>query len=189
LRKIVDAFWFIIALLYLAEVWAWSRLSALIGLMVKAIPLERLKSWVVEKLEPMSPLATLAVFIIPVLMLEPFKIVALWFFAKGHMFAGIMMFVIAKFVGLGVVAFLFQTCKPKLLQIKAVAWLYETGLAAERWARMRVEPALNRLRALREEARQSWQALLRRYGISGRGAFRAKLARHAAALRRRMRWS
>jgi len=189
LRKIVEAFWFVVALLYLGEVWAWSKLSALIFLIVRAIPLERLKSWVVEKLEPLPPLATLVVFIIPVLMLEPFKIVALWFFAKGHIFAGIMMFVIAKFAGLGVVAFLFQTCKPKLLQIRAVAWLYETGLAAERWAKLQVEPALNRLKAFKEDARRSWQDLLQRYGISGRGAFRTKLARHAAALRRRMRWS
>jgi hypothetical protein len=189
LRKIVDAFWFVIALLYLFEVWAWSRLSALISQIVRTIPLEALKSWIVAKLEPLPPLATLIVFIIPVLLLEPFKIVALWFFAKGHILAGIMMFVIAKFVGLGVVAFLFQTSKPKLLQIRAVAWLYETGLAAENWARMRVDPALRRLRALAEEARQSWQAVLQRYGISGRGAFRAKLARRAAALRRRMRWS
>ncbi|MBF9234323.1 hypothetical protein [Microvirga alba] len=59
----------------------------------------------------------LLLFIIPIAILEPFKLYALYLFSQGKLVAGVLTFVIAKVVGLGLAERLFAIGRDKLLSI------------------------------------------------------------------------
>ncbi len=179
-RSIIKGFWFAVAILFLIESWLWTHMAALIARLVALVPLHEAKAWIIAKVQPLPPYATLAVFLIPVILLEPFKIVALWLFAKGHLVAGLLVFLAAKIVGLGVIAFLFEICKPKLLQIRWVNWLYIKAIEAKDWAKQQVAPTLHRIRVYRRFARIAWYHHLPKGQI-----IRSKILRRILWLRRK----
>jgi hypothetical protein len=113
-----------LAILFLVESWLWDTMGAAIARVIRAIPFERIKHFIASRIEHLSPMLTLGVFIIPVMVLLPFKFFALWLLAKGFVLSGILSILGAKLVGLGVTSFLFVLCKPKLLQLRGVNWRY-----------------------------------------------------------------
>jgi hypothetical protein len=89
------------------------------------------------------------VFAIPGLVLLPFKLAGLWLIATGHPLLGLLAFLLAKTVGLAITAFLYETCRPKLMEL---AWF--RGLSAwlarlRDWALRQTAPALRRIRAIK----------------------------------------
>lgn len=129
-----------LALLFLIESWLWEKTGALVARLVEKLPFAEIKQWITERIEHLSPLYTLGIFIIPFFLLLPFKLFALWLFAKGFVFSGILCVLGAKLMGLGVVSFLFNLCKPKLLQLKSVAWIYHQCLHWKERALQLVRP-------------------------------------------------
>jgi hypothetical protein len=181
-------FWFSLAVLFLIETWLWNHMAALIKRIVAAIPLDATKAWIVAKVEPLSPWPTLLVFLIPVIILEPFKIIGLWLFAKGHIIAGGAVFLAAKIVGLGVIAFLFETCKPKLMQFRLIAWSYNKCIQAKNWAKREIAPTLARIRILTNNLHERVNSLknsLAKYLPTNKGMFE-KIIRRIKALRRKL---
>ena len=59
---------------------------------------------------------TLIVFAVPVISLFPLKLAGLWLFANKYWIAALLTIVFAKFLGVGVAAFIFDVTRPKLLQ-------------------------------------------------------------------------
>jgi hypothetical protein len=59
----------------------------------------------------------LALFLVPLAILEPLKIYGLFLFGEGRFIAGILVFVVAKVVGLGLAERLFAIGREKLLSI------------------------------------------------------------------------
>src|SRR5215212_9264873 len=59
--------------------------------------------------------AVLALFLVPLAILEPLKIYGLFLFGEGRFIAGILVFVVAKVVGLGLAERLFAVGRDKLL--------------------------------------------------------------------------
>lgn len=85
--------------------------------------------WIETRIARMPPYVILALFVIPLAIIEPFKIYGLYLFAQGQFLGGIMVFVLAKVVGLGLAERLFAIGRDKLLSIRWFAWCHATLLA------------------------------------------------------------
>ena len=78
---------------------------------------ERTRRWIVS----LRPYPSLALFAVPVIILEPAKPLAGYLAATGHFFAGAMTFIAAEVLKLSFVERLFQLNRNKLLSIPAFA--------------------------------------------------------------------
>src|SRR5260370_25528394 len=83
--------------------------------------LQRTRRWVVS----LRPYPSLALFAVPVIILEPAKPLAGYLAVTGHFFAGAITFVIAEVLKLSFVERLFQLNRKKLLSIPAFAAGYK----------------------------------------------------------------
>ena len=146
MRRLVRVFWVIFALLFLLEAWLWAKLAPVVALLVSLLPLRAIKAKIAAAIEGLPPAATLIVFLVPVAILLPIKLVALWLFHGGHWFAGIGLLIFAKLAGLGVTAFIFELTRPKLLQIAWFARLYAIVMRGLDWAHAMVDPIKRRMR-------------------------------------------
>jgi len=82
--------------------------------------LERVRLWVAS----LRPYPSLALFAVPVVILEPAKPLSGYLIGTGHFFAGAVVFIAAEVVKLTLVERLFHLNKKKLLSIPAFAWSY-----------------------------------------------------------------
>src|SRR3954452_15557225 len=85
--------------------------------------------WVESRLERLSPYAALALFLIPVAIIEPLKIYALYLMGLGHVIAGVLTLVVAKIVGVGLGERLFAASRDNLLSIPWFAWCFSRAVA------------------------------------------------------------
>ena len=79
--------------------------------MVAWIPLRAFKQWLSERVDALSPAMTLIVFAVPVIPLFPLKLVGLWLLAHEYWLSAVIINVFAKFVGVGVTAFIFDVTR------------------------------------------------------------------------------
>ena len=63
---------------------------------------------------------TLIVFIVPVIPLFPLKLVGFWLLAHEYWISAVLTIMFAKFLGVGVAAFVFDVTRPKLLEMAMV---------------------------------------------------------------------
>jgi hypothetical protein len=82
---------------------------------------ERVRRWVIS----LGPYPSLAVFAVPVIILEPAKPLSAYLIGTGHFFAGAVTFITAEVLKLTFVERLFQLNREKLLSIPAFAWGYQ----------------------------------------------------------------
>src|SRR5215216_5943769 len=82
--------------------------------------LERVRRWITS----LRPYPSLALFAVPVIILEPAKPLSAYLIGTGHFFLGAVVFIAAEVLKLTVVERLFQLNKDKLLSISAFAWAY-----------------------------------------------------------------
>src|SRR6266480_4657874 len=83
--------------------------------------LERVRRWVTS----LGPYPSLALFAVPVIILEPAKPLSGYLIGTGHFFAGAVTFITAEVLKLTFVERLFQLNREKLLSIRAFAWGYQ----------------------------------------------------------------
>jgi hypothetical protein len=147
---------YILALLFLFEAWLWDLFRALGDQLARIIPLERFKAWISGQIQRLPPYAALCLFCIPVLVIFPFKVAALWLIAKGHVVFGGCAFFAAKVTGLGVTAFLYNLTSEKLMTLDWFRRLYALVMSWRDWAHRLVDPYKQQLadfmRAQREWA-------------------------------------
>jgi hypothetical protein len=86
-----------------------------------------------RRIQGLSPYLSLLLLSVPVLLVEPLKIVALFVAGKGHWLTGTGMIIGAYAVSLFVVERLFRVIKPKLLTLDwfAKGWAFYTALRAK----------------------------------------------------------
>jgi hypothetical protein len=72
----------------------------------------------------LRPYPSLALFAVPVIILEPAKPLAGYLLGTGHFFFGAVTFITAEVLKLTLVEQLFQLNRKKLLSIPAFAWGY-----------------------------------------------------------------
>jgi hypothetical protein len=96
-----------------------------------------------RRIQKLSPYQSLALLLVPVVLVEPLKLVALFVAGEGHWLTGTGMIIGAYAVSLLVVERLFRVVKPKLMTLSWFAKLW-TRLVALRnkvipWSRVPVE--------------------------------------------------
>jgi hypothetical protein len=133
-------FWTIVALIFLALSWVWDHLHPIISFVIGLIPLEGVKEAVRRFMAKLSPYPTLIVFLVPAVVHEIMKVVAIFLFRRHQWVAGAVMYIAADIIGLALVAFIFENCKEKLLSIPWFAWCYAKFDAAHRWAHAQIAP-------------------------------------------------
>lgn len=106
--------------LLLFEEWGWEPLAAL------AARLSRLPFWAAleERLRRLPPWGAVLAFFVPVLLLLPVKVLALFLFSRGHAATGLTVLVLAKLAGTAIVARIFQLVEGPLMRIPWFARWY-----------------------------------------------------------------
>src|SRR5260370_23420074 len=138
MKRLARPFWVILALLFLFEAWLWDRLARIVGRVVAVIPWGRIKPALVRLVDRLPPQATLVVFVVPFIVLLPLKFLEFWFLAHRQWVAAIAVLVLAKLVGLGVTAFIFEVTKDKLLQMAWFRRLYDLFLWSRHWTHAKI---------------------------------------------------
>jgi hypothetical protein len=148
MRKLSRVFWVALALVFLLEAWLWDHLQPIVAQVVDLVPWKRLKTRIAAFVRTLSPLATLAVFIVPVIVLLPLKFGEIWLLSHRRWFAALALLVFAKLLGLGVTAFIFDITRRKLLLIPWFRRTYDTVMWWRDWAHAMVDPVERRLKQL-----------------------------------------
>ena len=148
MRRINRFLLILLALVFLLEAWLWEHLSPLVAWVVARLPLRTLKEKIAAAIVNLPPAATLVVFVVPFIVLLPLKFAEFYLLAHRQWFAAIVVLILAKLLGLGVTAFIFDLTRPKLLQMAWFRWLYEKVLGWLDWAHALVDPIKQRIRRL-----------------------------------------
>lgn len=106
--------------LLLFEEWGWEPLAALAARLARLPLWGRAEQWV----RGLPPWGALLLFGLPVLMLFPIKLAAIFLFGRGHFVSGTVLLLGAKLAGTAIVARLFQLCEPALMRIPLFARWY-----------------------------------------------------------------
>jgi hypothetical protein len=129
-----------------------------------------LRAWIVS----LRPYPTLALFMVPVLILEPVKPVAAYLSATGHIMAALALLLVGEMLKIVLIERLFCISRDKLMSIAAFAWCYDKLLQARAWleslkgwqltrrvslvARRAVRRYVLELKASQKPQRPSWQS-------------------------------
>ena len=175
MRRVLKPLWILLALVFLFEAWLWNYLQPIVARVVDFVAWDRLKARLAAAIEHLGPYPTLLVFLVPFVLLFPLKLLGLWMLAHGSWLGAMTVLVLAKLVGTGVAAFIFDLTRPKLLQLSWFRWLYEHILVWLDKAHALIDPI--KLRIKRAARRYVW--LLR----PGRGG---RFLRRLGRIRRRM---
>ncbi|MEJ0074375.1 MAG: hypothetical protein WDO17_02840 [Alphaproteobacteria bacterium] len=175
MRRVFRPVLVLIALIFLIEAWLWEHLRPLVAWVVDLIAWDRLKARLARLIEWLPPWAVLIVFVVPFIVLLPLKFLEVYLLVHRQWLGAILVLVLAKLLGLGVTAFIFDVTRPKLLQMAWFRRLYELTLHWLDKAHALIDPI--KLRIKRAVRRYVW--LLR----PGRGG---RFFRRLARIRRRM---
>src|SRR3954468_22851206 len=175
MRRLLKPLWILLALFFLVEAWLWDHLRPLVAAVVNVIAWDRLKARLARLVEWLPPWAVLIVFVIPFVVLLPLKFLEVYFIVHRQWLGTIVVLVLAKLLGLGVTAFIFDVTKPKLLQMAWFRWLYEHILVWLEKAHALIDPL--KLRIKQAVRRLVW------LGQAGRAS---RFFRHIARVRRRV---
>jgi hypothetical protein len=175
MRRVFKPFLILLALVFLFEAWLWEHLRPLVAWVVGLVRWHRLKARLAAAIEHLPPYPTLLVFLIPVVLLFPVKLLGLWMLAHGSWLGAMAVLALAKVVSMGVTAFIFDLTRPKLLQLPWFRWFYEHMLVWLAKAHALVDPI--KVAVKRRMRKLFW---LMKPGRSGR------FFRRIARIRRRM---
>ena len=164
MRRILRPFLILLAVAFLIEAWLWEHLRPLVAAVVNVIAWDKLKARLTALVEKLPPWAVLIVFVVPFIVLLPLKFLEVYFIVHRQWVAAIFILVLAKLLGLGVTAFIFDVTKPKLLQMAWFRWFYELVLVWLAKAHAITDPIKHRIKTwladLRHRARR-WLWLMK----------------------------
>jgi hypothetical protein len=128
---------------------------------------DRLQAWIVS----LRPYPTLALFMVPVVILEPVKPVAAYLTTTGHVVAGLTVLLAGEILKLVLIERLFSISRDKLMSIAAFAWCYDKLSQAREWV----------------ESLKGWQ-LARRLTLAARHAVRSYALEMTSQKQHRVSW-
>jgi hypothetical protein len=121
LSRIFKPFVFLMAGIYfLLDAAFWMLAKPVIRWLADHWIFGSVRTWVMS----LGPYATLALFVVPVLVLEPAKPFAAYLTATGHVVAGLTVLGVAELLKLALIERLFRTSRDKLMSIRGFAWCY-----------------------------------------------------------------
>ena len=146
MRRLLQPIWVLLAVIFLIEAWLWDHLEPIVAWIVARIPLRAFKAWLAERVDTLSPAMTLIVFIVPVIPLFPLKMVGFWLLVHEYWMSAVFTIVFAKFLGVGVAAFVFDVTKDKLLEMGWFETLYDFVVTLRAKANALVDPIKLRIK-------------------------------------------
>jgi hypothetical protein len=174
LRRLLQPVWVLLAIVFLIEAWLWDHLEPVVARVVAAIPLAQFKRWLTERVDALSPAMTLIVFAVPLIPLFPLKLVGIWLLAHEYWMSAVFTILLAKLVGVGVTAFVFDVTRDKLLEMPWFERLYDLVLMVRAKATELVGPVKQRIREILTGHGEGWSArtlrLIQRFRKSVREA-------------------
>ena len=107
-------------------------LSSLKPLLRKIADLELFK-FIAAWIASLGPYPTLALFVVPLVLLEPVKPFSAYVIASGHFRLGVLVLVIGEILKIAIVERIFHIGRDKLMTIKAFAWIYNFAFGWLTW--------------------------------------------------------
>jgi hypothetical protein len=130
LKRILKPFIFVIAAIYfLVDAVLLTVARPIACWLAGHWVFDRLRTWIAS----LRPYPTLALFMVPVLILEPVKPVAAYLTATGHIAGGLTVLLVGELLKLVLMERLFCISRDKLMSIAAFAWCYDRLSQARQW--------------------------------------------------------
>lgn len=184
MKRLLSPVAFVLVAIYFAVDAAFSYVTKPLADRIGRLrPFKSVRMWIVS----LNPYSALALFAVPVAVLEPVKPMAAYLMATGHLAFGLGSLVGAEIIKLTVVERLFQLNRSKLLSIRAFAWGYgywrrvtDWVESSEVWQAIRLLKArivqnlrdfFSRRTVWRKARRVLWQSRSERSGASTRKNF------------------
>ena len=145
MRRLLQPLWILLAIVFLIEAWLWDHLEPLVAAVVAWLPLRAFKEWLSDRVDSLSPAMTLIVFIVPIIPLFPLKVAGFWLLTHEYWLPAILTIIFAKFLGVGVAAFVFDVTRPKLLEMAWFEKLYRFVIDLRAKALALVDPVKARI--------------------------------------------
>src|SRR3954468_10432935 len=156
LRRLFQPFWVLLAVIFLIEAWLWDHLEPVVARVVAWIPLRAFKQWLADRVDTLSPAMTLIVFFVPIVPLFPLKLVGLWLLTHEYWASAVITIVFAKFLSVGVTAFIFDVTRTKLLQMSWFKRGYDVINDLRLRAKALVDPVRQRIREMLRGNADGW---------------------------------
>ncbi|MBC7682362.1 MAG: hypothetical protein H7172_08520 [Ferruginibacter sp.] len=102
-----------IALVLIFGEWGWDPLKRTMNRLARLPVWSQLEALI----QRLPPYAALLVLCVPMVILLPVKLLAVYWLARGHTVLGLLVVLAAKVVGTAVAARLFQLTQPALMQL------------------------------------------------------------------------
>jgi hypothetical protein len=162
MRRLLQPFWVLLAVIFLIEAWLWDHLEPIVARVVALIPLRAFKQWLADRVDTLSPMMTLVVFAVPVIPLFPLKLVGLWLLTHEYWLSAVVTIILAKLLGVGVTAFIFDVTRSKLLEMPWFERLYGFIMGLRAKATALVNPIKLRIREMIRGDGGGWSSRLLR---------------------------
>ncbi len=162
-RPLVIAF----ALVFLFETWIWGGMVAAVRAISALAPWERWKGAARSLINRLPAFVAVFLFGVPVVVSEAGCAVSVFFIAIGHIVAGTVGYILFKFVGLALIAVIFDVTREKLMTLRWFVFLYNKINEFHEFASKLMKPYRDAMAAIigewRERARNYWRRFA--YGV------------------------
>lgn len=124
----------LLAIFLIFEEWLWDSLTTFGHLLVRWLNLGAVERW----LSQTSPNVALLAITIPLLIVTPLNLTAIWMLTHGLLIQGILLELLAKLLGTVLIARVFALTKPQLLSFTFLRIIYTTITGWMQWAHRKV---------------------------------------------------
>jgi hypothetical protein len=172
MKRLVKLIGYVLAAMYLCVDFIFAGVAKPISNWIaRHFEMRRLRAWI----RSLPPYPSLALFSVPVILLEPVKFVAAYAAATGNFIVALFTFAFGELLKLVLIERLFDLTREKLMKISAFAWIYghyvqarEWILQSEAWRTIRLmsQLAIQRIR--------TWRALSDKATSSSRPTLRSR---------------
>jgi hypothetical protein len=157
MKRLLKPISYVLAAIYLCVDFIFAGIAKPISNWIaRRFEMRRLRNWI----KSLPPYPCLALFSVPVILLEPVKFVAAYIAATGNFIVAAFTFASGELLKLVLVERLFDLTHEKLMKIPAFAWVYGNYMQAREWIKQsegwRVVRALGQLALDRIRA---WRAI------------------------------
>jgi hypothetical protein len=123
----------------------------------------RLADWIRAR----GPYQTLALFLVPLIILEPVKPVAAYLMATGRFTHGVIILVVGEILKITIVERLFHIGRDKLMTIPAFAWAYNyvMGWLAFLQSLPAWQAVMRHVKSINARARVAWRRMRARFRL------------------------
>jgi len=135
----------VLAVFLLIEEWLWDALVKLGSRLSVWLHLQRFDHWLLMA----SPAIAMTVFLMPVVLIAPVKLIAFWLIAHGQVIQGIGLLLATKLSATLLISHIFSLTRSKLMTFVWFAFFYTTITRWLTWAHERLKETEAYTRAIK----------------------------------------